>query len=194
MITSPPVVLASTSVYRRELLQRILPAFECSSPNVDETAASDESPRALAARLADLKARSGAASHPAAIVIGSDQVPALGDRVLRKPGDRDGAIRQLTACSSRAVEFLTAVTVIGPGGGAESFVDRTVVRFRALSAAEIERYVDAEQPFDCAGSFKVEGLGITLFDSVESEDPTALQGLPLIRLAGCLNRLGVQLP
>ena len=138
--------------------------------------------------------RLGAADRPEAVVIGSDQVPSLEGAILRKPGDRDRAIEQLGACSGQAVVFRTAVTVVAPNHREESFVDETVVRFRALAQDEIERYVDAEQPFDCAGSFKVEGLGITLFNSVESTDPTALQGLPLIRLAACLNRCGIRLP
>jgi len=148
----------------------------------------------MAQRLAQLKARACAAGRPEAIVIGSDQVPSLGGDILRKPANRDGAIRQLTACSARSVAFLTAVTVLGPDAREEHFVDETVVCFRALRPDEIERYVDAEQPFDCAGSFKVEGLGIALFDRVESLDPTALQGLPLIRLAACLTRFGIPLP
>lgn len=194
MTTRPPVILASSSPYRRDLLKRILPAFECVSPSVDEVAGAGEAPAAMAKRLAQLKARECAASQPEAIVIGSDQVPSLDGDILRKPANRGGAIGQLTACSSHAVVFLTAVTVIGPDDREESFVDETVVRFRALSTEEIERYVDAEQPFDCAGSFKVEGLGIALFDSVKSLDPTALQGLPLIWLAGCLKRFGIPLP
>jgi len=194
MTTRPPVILASSSPYRRDLLKRILPTFERVTPNVDEVAGAGEAPAALAQRLAQLKAHACAASRPEAIVIGSDQVPSLDGDILRKPANRDGAIRQLTACSSRSVVFLTAVTVVGPDAREENFVDETIVRFRALRPDEIERYVDAEQPFDCAGSFKVEGLGIALFDSVQSLDPTALQGLPLIWLAACLNRFGIQLP
>ena len=194
MTTPPPVVLASSSPYRRELLQRIIPAFHCVSPGVNESPIDGEAPVEMAMRLATLNARSCATARPAEIVIGSDQVPALDGRYLRKPGERRRAIQQLTECSRREVEFLTAVTVIGPGRREDNHVDRTVVRFRSLSTDEIERYIDAEQPFDCAGSFKVEGLGITLFESIESLDPTALQGLPLIWLAGCLNRFGIPLP
>jgi len=194
MTTPPPVVLASTSVYRRDLLQRLLPAFACVSPKIDERKLPGEIPASMATRLAGLKAGYCAALRPEAIIIGGDQVPVLNGHVLRKPGVRDLAIGQLSDCSGRAVEFLTAVTVIGPGGREESHLDRTVVSFRELSRAEIERYVDAEQPLDCAGSFKVEGLGIALFDRVETRDPTALQGLPLIWLAACLNRFGVALP
>lgn len=194
MTAQPPVLLASSSVYRRELLARLLPAFETAVPDVDETPRTGETPDAMAARLAGLKARHCAAGRPDSIVIGSDQVPVLSDRVLRKPGSRERAVQQLSECSERAVEFLTAVAVIGPGGREETHLDQTLVRFRRLSAEEIERYVDAERPFDCAGSFRAEGLGIALFESIESRDPTALQGLPLIWLAGCLNRFGLPVP
>jgi len=194
MNAPPPVILASSSVYRRELLQRILPEFSVNSPDVDESPVADESPAAMAQRLADLKARAVAAQYPNAITIGSDQVPTLDARVLRKPGNRERAIEQLRDCSDRTVNFLTAVTVLGPDGREERHIDRTCVHFRALQPDEIERYVDAEQPFDCAGSFRVEGLGITLFRHIESSDPTGLQGLPLIWLSSCLNRCGIVLP
>lgn len=194
MTTETPVILASSSVYRRELLGRVLPDFECISPQVPEEAVAGEAPGIMALRLAELKAREISAARPAAIVIGSDQVPTLDGRILRKPGGRDRAIRQLSECSARAVRFLTAVVVLGPGAEPERHVDETIVQFRTLSDGEIERYVEAERPFDCAGSFKVEGLGIALFDRIESQDPTALQGLPMIWLSNCLNRLGMQLP
>lgn len=194
MTAHPPVVLASSSVYRRDLLRRVLTRFECASPAVPEDAELGELPQLMALRLAELKARACAATRPDAIVIGSDQVPTLDGRILRKPEDRERAILQLKECSSQAVRFLTAVVVLSPSAGAERHVDETVVRFRALNDDEIERYVDAEQPFDCAGSFKVEGLGIALFERIESQDPTALQGLPMIWLSGCLNRLGVSVP
>jgi septum formation protein len=194
MNASPPVILASSSVYRRELLQRILPDFAVSAPDVDESTIDGESPEDMARRLADLKAQAVAAQRPGTIVIGSDQVPTLDNRVLRKPGNRERALRQLGECSDRAVTFLTAVTVLGPDGQEARHIDRTLVHFRMLQPDEIERYVDAEQPFDCAGSFRVEGLGITLFRRIESSDPTGLQGLPLIWLSSCLNRCGIALP
>jgi len=194
MTAHPPIILASSSVYRRELLGRVLREFECISPAVPEEAIAGEAPGIMALRLAELKAREISGQRPEAIVIGSDQVPTLDGRILRKPGGRDRAIRQLSESSSQAVRFLTAVVVLGPGGAAERHVDETVVQFRALTDDEIERYVEAERPFDCAGSFKVEGLGITLFERIESLDPTALQGLPMIWLSNCLNRLGIQLP
>ncbi|MFW2405558.1 MAG: Maf family protein, partial [Gammaproteobacteria bacterium] len=161
MTAHPPVILASSSVYRRELLGRVLRDFECISPAVPEEAIAGEAPGIMALRLAELKAREIAALRPEAIVIGSDQVPTLDGRILRKPGGRERAIRQLSESSSQAVRFLTAVVVLGPGGAAERHVDETIVKFRALTDGEIERYVEAERPFDCAGSFKVEGLGIT---------------------------------
>jgi septum formation protein len=194
MNTSPPIILASSSVYRRELLQRILPDFAVSAPDVDESTIDGESPERTARRLADLKAQAVATQRPGTIVIGSDQVPTLDNRVLRKPGNRERALRQLGECSDRAVTFLTAVTVLGPDGQEARHIDRTLVHFRMLQPGEIERYVDAEQPFDCAGSFRVEGLGITLFRRIESSDPTGLQGLPLIWLSSCLNRCGIALP
>ncbi|MFQ5633878.1 MAG: Maf family protein [Gammaproteobacteria bacterium] len=194
MTQRPPIVLASSSAHRRDLLRRLLPSFDYVAPAVDESAEPREAPDALARRLGELKARSVAAGRPEAIVIGGDQVPVLDGKPLKKPGDRNNAIRQLTACSGRTVRFLTAVTVIAPGRRAEHGLDNTIVRFRTLNPATIERYIDAERPFDCAGSFKAEGLGIALFESIETSDPTALQGLPLIWLTACLNRFGIDLP
>lgn len=194
MTTPPRILLASSSVYRRELLDRLLPSFDCESPGIDETRIDAEAPIELATRLADLKARAGAAAHPGHIVIGADQVPALNGEILRKPGGRERAIAQLSECAGRSVIFWTAVTVLGPDGQPDDHVDRTIVTFRALTREAIERYVDAEQPYDSAGAFKVEGLGISLFEKIESQDPTALQGLPLIWLAACLNRCGITLP
>jgi septum formation protein len=194
MTTPPRILLASSSVYRRELLDRLLPSFDCESPGIDETRIDAEAPIELATRLADLKARAGAAAHPGHIVIGADQVPTLNGEILRKPGGRERAIAQLSECAGHSVIFWTAVTVLGPDGQASDHVDRTIVTFRALTREAIERYVDAEQPYDSAGAFKVEGLGISLFEKIESQDPTALQGLPLIWLAACLNRCGITLP
>lgn len=188
-----PVVLASTSRYRRALLARLLTDFSCRSPHVDETPRAGETPRALAARLARLKAESAAGG--AEIVIGSDQVAALGDRVLSKPGALGSAVEQLTACSGQSVNFYTAVCVIGPDVDVpRTHVDLTTVVFRPLSAAEIRRYLEREQPFDCAGSFKAEGLGVSLMQRIDNQDPTAIQGLPLIWLADCLRALGITLP
>jgi len=187
------LVLASTSPYRRELLQRLRLPFLTARPGVDEAPQPGEAPAQLVRRLAQAKAEAVAAAHPGAWIVGSDQAAELDGRPLGKPGGREGALAQLAAMSGQAVAFHTAVCLHG-GGRTLVAADRTVVRFRRLSPAEIERYVDAEQPFDCAGSFKCEGLGIALFDAIESSDPTALVGLPLIALCGLLREAGFALP
>lgn len=189
-----PLVLGSTSPYRRELLARLRLPFTVDRPEVDETPLPDEAPAALAVRLAEAKARAVASRHPQAWVIGSDQVAELDGRPLGKPGDRANALAQLERASGRTVPFHTAFCLLGPGGGTLGHRDRTEVRFRTLARAEVERYVDAERPFDCAGAFKCEGLGIALFESIRSEDPTALVGLPLIALAAALRGAGYPLP
>jgi septum formation protein len=190
---APRLVLASTSRYRRALLERLGLAFHVDAPGVEERAADDESPLDLAERLAREKARAVAARHANGVVIGSDQVADLDGRALGKPGSPEGAFEQLRACSGREVVFHTAVCVVGPGREV-AFVDRTVVHFRALDDAEIRRYVDIEQPWDCAGSFKSEGLGAVLFKAISNDDPTALIGLPLIALARALREFGYRLP
>ena len=187
------LILASTSPYRRELLGRLRLPFDVARPEVDETPAPGESPASLALRLARAKAAAIAATAPDAWVIGSDQVADLDGRPLGKSGDRATAIAQLEAMSARAIVFRTAVSV-RRGDVAHDAVDSTRVRFRPLTHAEIERYVDAELPFDCAGSFKSEGLGIALFDAIESSDPTALIGLPMIATARLLRAAGFALP
>lgn len=191
------LVLASTSRYRRELLARLTPTFGTMSPAVDETPLAGEHPRAIAARLAVAKARDIAARRPGALVVGSDQVAALDDRTLGKPGSAAAACAQLAACSGRAVDFHTAVCLLDARTStAREFIasDLTRVVFRHLDTAEIERYVSIEAPLDCAGSFKAEGLGITLFERIQSDDPTALIGLPLIALAHLLRGAGITLP
>jgi len=190
----PPLILASTSRYRRELLGRLGLDFDVARPDTDETPQPGEAPSKLAWRLAEAKAAAVAAQRPDAWVIGSDQVAEFDGRPIGKPGGRDGAIAQLGAMSGREVRFCTGLCVLRHGQAALSELDVTTVRFRELSAAEIERYVDAEQPYDCAGSFKSEGLGIALFEAVESRDPTALIGLPLIATARLLRRAGYALP
>ena len=190
----PRLVLASTSRYRRELLERLRLPFDVARPDVDETPLAGEHPQALARRLADAKAVAVAAGVGDAWVIGSDQVAALGGQALGKPGDRALAQAQLAAMAGRAVEFFTAVSVAHADGRRFEALDRTTVRFRNLDADEIARYVDAEVPLDCAGSFKSEGLGIALFDAIESSDPTALVGLPLIATARLLRQAGFVLP
>jgi septum formation protein len=192
--SSIPVILASSSAYRRGLLARLLPDFECLTPAIDEQRLAGESPPDLAARLALEKAQTIATQRREAIIIGSDQVPALGDEILHKPGTHERAIQQLQRCSGQAVIFYTAVALIGPGSEtADRHIDQTIVRFRDLSDTEIENYLQLDQPYDCAGSFKVESRGVVLFSSIESTDPTGLQGLPLIWVAAQLRERGVQL-
>ena len=188
------LLLASTSPYRRELLSRLCIPFDVVRPEVDEAPLSGESPLALARRLAAAKAEAIATREGDAWVIGSDQVAELDGRPLGKPGNRDAALAQLASMSGRSVAFRTAVSVMHRDLGRFDAIDTTVVRFRGLAAEEITRYVDIEQPFDCAGSFKSEGLGIVLFDAIETSDPTALVGLPLIATARLLRQAGFALP
>lgn len=190
----PALILASTSVYRRELLARLRLPFDCARPEVDESALPGEAPADVAQRLSLAKARAIAVRHPDAVVIGSDQVAELDGQALGKPGGREGAIAQLAAMSGRAVLFQTGVCVLRSGEPPLSALDTTTVRFRALTRREIERYVDVEQPFDCAGSFKSEAMGIALFEAIETVDPTALIGLPLIATARLLRSAGFELP
>jgi septum formation protein len=192
---SKGLILASTSRYRRALLQRLGLPFDCVAPDADETRLPGEPAAQLAARLARLKAEAVAREHPHAIVIGSDQVALRGTDVLGKPGSIERCREQLQKSSGREVVFLTAVHVIdGTGSRAESHVDRTVVKFRELSDAEIERYIERDNPLDCAGGFKAESLGIALFERIDSSDPTGLTGLPLSWLCGALRRARVQIP
>lgn len=188
------LLLASTSPYRRELLQRLRLPFDSTSPGVDETPLAGERPVELVQRLARDKAAAVAAGAAGAWVIGSDQVAELDGVALGKPGARERALSQLEAMSGREVRFHTAVALLRHDGTGHAALDLTTVRFRRLERAEIERYVDAELPFDCAGSFKAEGLGIALFDAIESQDPTALVGLPLIATARLLRQAGFPAP
>lgn len=191
----PPIVLGSTSRYRAELLGRLLSGFSQAAPGTDEAAQADEPAAARALRLARAKAVAVASSHPGALIIGSDQVAECEGRVLDKPGSAEVAIQQLQACSGRTVQFHTAVCLHDTRNASEqTHTDLTRVVFRPLSPAEIERYVAREQPLDCAGSFKCEGLGISLFERIESDDPTALIGLPLIALARMLRHAGLPVP
>lgn len=189
-----PLVLASTSRYRREMLGRLGLPFDVDRPDVDETPLAGEAPAGTAVRLAEAKARAVAARHPGAWVIGSDQVADLDGLALGKAGGREPALAQLEACSGRRVVFQTALCLLRHGEPAHAALDRTEVVFRALARDEILRYLDAEQPYDCAGSFKCEGLGISLFDAIHSQDPTALVGLPLIALSRVLREAGYRLP
>ncbi len=190
-----PIILGSTSPYRRELLARLGVPFEISAPNVDETPRVGETPRDLAERLALAKACEVAARHQNAIVIGSDQVADLHGVSLGKPGTHERAVEQLRRMSGQTVIFQTALAVVCMETGFEcADVASVEVRFRSLHDDEIERYLRAEQPYDCAGSAKSEGLGIALLDAIVSDDPTALIGLPLIRTASLLRAAGQVLP
>lgn len=194
-MTIPRIVLASTSRYRAELLRRLLDDFEQVAPDVDEQPLPGEVPEARAARLAAAKARAVAGTRRGAVVIGSDQVAALGGRVLHKPGNNDNAHKQLRASSGNVVHFHTGLCVFdGRDGRLQTHTDETRVVFRALSDVEIRRYLARERPLDCAGSFKSEGAGIALFERIESADPTALVGLPLIALSRLLRDAGIPVP
>ncbi len=189
---NPPLILASTSRYRRDLLERLRLPFQTENPSVDEAAEPGEAPPDLALRLALAKAAAIAARHPDAVVVGSDQVATVDGEALGKPGSVERARLQLARASGTTVTFHTAVAVIRPrGAGQELHRDETRVRFRPLSEAAIARYVELDQPLDCAGSFRSEGLGIALFEAIETCDPTALVGLPLVWLSGALARAGL---
>ncbi len=189
-----PVVLGSTSRYRRELLARLNLPFEVAAPEVDETPLAGEAPRELALRLALAKAKAVAARHPEAVVIGSDQVADLAGQPLGKPGTHERAVQQLRQMRGQTVVFQTALAVVCLATGFEQVELAPVrVQFRALTDTEIENYLQAEKPYDCAGSAKSEGLGIALLESIDNDDPTALVGLPLIRTARMLRAAGVKL-
>ena len=185
-------MLASTSRYRRQLLARLLLPFDVVAPDVDETELPGEAPAATACRLADAKARAVAARRPDALVIGSDQVADCDGVAISKPGDHGTAVAQLTALSGRVIVFHTAVALVdaATGAGETRLVDVRST-FRALTATAIEHYLQRERPYDCAGAVKSEALGIALFDRIESDDPTALIGLPLIALTDMLRAHGV---
>ena len=191
----PSLVLASTSRYRRELLGRLGVPFETDAPDVDESRREGEPGRALAARLARAKAEAVADRHPHAWVLASDQVAVRGEEILGKPGSVDACESQLLASSGREVTFLTAACLLRrQDEQLFEHVDETRVLFHSLGIDEVRRYVALERPLDCAGGFKSEGLGIALFDAIESTDPTALIGLPLIRLTGFLRNAGMPIP
>ncbi|NBU43904.1 MAG: septum formation inhibitor Maf [Betaproteobacteria bacterium] len=188
----PPLILGSTSRYRRELLERLQLPFEVHAPQVDETPRAGEPPENLARRLALAKARAVASRYPQAVVIGSDQVADLEGEPLGKPGTHERAVEQLRRMRGRTVIFQTALSVVCLARGFEmSDLAAVKVRFRALSDTEIETYLRHEEPYDCAGSAKSEGLGIALLESIDNDDPTALVGLPLIRTARMLRAAGL---
>ncbi|MCY0109601.1 Maf-like protein [Pseudomonas monsensis] len=190
-----PLLLASSSTYRRELLARLHLPFVCCSPDIDESHRPGESAIELVKRLAEQKARALAASHPDHLIIGSDQVAVLGEQIIGKPHTFDKACEQLMAASGASVTFLTGLALLNSQTG-QCQVDCVpfTVHMRKLDQARVERYLRIEQPYDCAGSFKAEGLGVSLFQSTEGPDATSLIGLPLIRLIDMLLAEGVQIP
>jgi septum formation protein len=192
--SAPQLILASTSPYRRALLERLGLPFVVHAPQVPEHHVPGEGACERAQRLALAKASAIAGQHPRALVIGSDQVACAGPLILDKPGDAGRCREQLSMLSGHSAQFFTACVLYGAPGGVLAHVDMTSVTFRPLAAGEIARYVEREQPFDCAGGFKAEGLGIALFERVVSEDPSALVGLPLIWLAQALRRAGCDVP
>jgi len=187
-----PLVLASSSPFRAELLARLGLPFRTAAPEVDERPRSSESPQALVLRLAEAKARAVAPTHPQALIIGSDQIACIDDQILGKPGGRQRAIAQLEQASGRSVLFHTGLCLLNAlTGRAQTLVEPFRVQFRRLTRAQIEAYLDREHPYNSAGSFKSEGLGIALFERLEGDDPSALIGLPLIRLITLLESEGI---
>ncbi len=194
MTESPSLILASSSVYRKQQLMSLGVEFTASRPDVDESALNDEVPEQLARRLARAKVTKIINENPTACVIGSDQVCTFDGEIYGKPGSEINAIKQLQRFSGSRIEFFTALCVTSESGDIHEHVDTTVVHFRVLSEDEIVRYVQQDLPLDCAGGFKVESLGLSLFESVVSNDPSALMGLPLIKLCAFLRLCGYQLP
>ena len=189
------LILASTSPYRKRLLERLQIPFNCVAPEVDESPLPGEPPEALAERLARAKAQAVSSLQPGALVVGSDQVASLDGRCIGKPGGFDAAAQQLQDSSGRIVQFYTGVALAGPDGETcRSRVEVFKVTFRQLTEAEIAAYLQKEAPYDCAGSFKCEGLGIALFEKMIGDDPTSLEGLPLIATCGLLRDAGIYLP
>ncbi|MDF1725974.1 MAG: Maf family protein [Alcanivorax sp.] len=195
MTDTPALLLASSSPFRRQLLDKLGLKFIHQSPDIDESRLAGEAPLELVMRLAREKAEALAGDHPDTLVIGSDQVAVIGDQVLGKPGSREKAIEQLSAASGQRVTFLTGLCLLNTATGRTQVAcDPFHVQFRTLRPEQIERYVDAEQPLNCAGSFKSEGLGIVLFKALEGRDPNTLVGLPLILLTEFLAAEGMPLP
>lgn len=192
MSNKPKIILGSTSPFRRELLQRLQLDFDTAAPDVDESAHDGESAEQLVIRLAEAKARAVGAAHPGALIIGSDQVAVCDGNILGKPGDFERAVAQLQQTSGKAVCFLTGLCLLDTrDNSAQLAVEPFTVHFRKLSDAQIAAYLKREQPYNCAGSFKSEGLGITLFERLEGDDPNTLIGLPLIRLVDMLMQAGI---
>jgi len=193
--SAPRILLASASRYRQGLLDRFLDDYETVTPGIDESAEPGEDPETLTRRLARKKAETVSSASRDALIIGADQLAVLDDAVLGKPGDHQKAVEQLLAASGKAVTFLTAVCVLDPDSRRRyEHTDKTTVRFRQFDRRLADAYLRHDKPYDCAGSFKIEGAGFVLFESVTTDDPTALIGLPMIWLAGTLQELGYLLP
>jgi septum formation protein len=193
--TTTPVVLASSSSYRRKLLNRLLDNFVTIPPNVDESNDGTELPEHFTKRLARQKAETVSISHYDSLIIGADQIAVLDDQIIGKPNDHQSAIEQLLAASGKSLQFLTTVCVLEPVGQMQhEHIDRTTVLFQKFDLKLAEAYLKHDKPYDCTGSFKIEGAGFVLFESVQTNDPTALIGLPMIWLAGTLRKLGYLLP
>ena len=191
-VDAPSLILASSSPYRRELLSRLGVEFSSIAPDIDESLLADETPEALVLRLAEQKARAVGESHPNALIIGSDQVAVLDQRILGKPGHHERAVEQLQQASGKRITFYTGLCLYNSGSGeCQVCCEPFDVHFRELTPEEIERYLRKETPYNCAGSFKSEGLGICLFQGMQGNDPTALIGLPLIRLVNMLRKEGL---
>lgn len=187
-----PIILASSSPYRRQLLEKLRLPFSCSNPDIDESISDGETPLALVKRLAIGKARAVSVHNAQHLIIGSDQIACLGERILTKPGNHNNAVEQLSSCSGKTVSFLTSLALLNSATGNLQYCTETfTVKFRKLTIKSIERYLDIEPAYDCAGSFKIEGLGIALFEKLQGDDPNSIVGLPLIQLIDFLANEGV---
>lgn len=192
---TPRIILASTSVFRKMLLEKLAIEFETASPEIDEVALADENPEQLVKRLSVDKAKSLAKEFPDALIIGSDQVASVKDEILSKPGNFENAFKQLTLASGKAVTFYTGLTLFNSAtGNTQTICEPYKVHFRNLTGEQITRYLEREQPYNCAGSFKSEGFGISLFEKLEGNDPNSLIGLPLIQLIRMLDKEAVSIP
>jgi len=194
-MSKPQIVLASTSVFRKILLEKLAIEFATGSPDIDESARENETPHALVKRLSEAKARALSDTYPENLIIGSDQVACIDDEILGKPGNFENAFVQLRKASGKIVTFYTGLTLLNSASGhAQTLCEPFRVHFRKLKDEQISRYLNHEQPYNCAGSFKSEGLGIALFERLEGDDPNSLIGLPLIRLIRMLDNEGVHIP
>ncbi|MFA9418739.1 MAG: nucleoside triphosphate pyrophosphatase [Gammaproteobacteria bacterium] len=188
-----PIILASSSAFRKSLLERLHLPFECHSPEVDESLLPGESASSYVCRLAEAKAQAVADKYPGAVIIGSDQCALLDDEILGKPGNHENALRQLKAAQGKTVVFHTGICVFQQATGFTEVDDILFqVKFRQLSDTQLEHYLQTEQPYQCAGAFKSEGYGVSLFNQMQGDDPTALIGLPLIRLTSMLEQAGIK--